>query len=48
MDLYIYANIFIDKFEQNLLRLKKLDYHFWYGFILLTIPSHRITVNPRT
>ena len=62
-----YANLFLDNFEQNLLRdysQKKLEYHLWYGFVLLTIfsshepitrthwiisfPSHRITVNPRT
>ena len=53
-------------FEQNLLRdySQKLDYHLWYGFVLLSIfylygpvtrarwiisfPSHRITVNPKT
>ena len=38
-----YANLFMDNFEQSLLRdySQKLDYHFWYGFLLVTIfPSY--------
>ena len=36
-----YANLFIDNFEQTycVIILKKLDYHHWYGFVLLTIFS---------
>ena len=37
-----YVNLFMDNFEQNLLRdysKKKMDYHLWYGFVLLTIFS---------
>ena len=36
-----YANLFTENFEQTycVIILKKLDYHLWYGFILLTIFS---------
>ena len=36
-----YANLFMDNFERAYctIILKKLDYHLWYGFVLLTIFS---------
>ena len=34
-----YANLFMKNFEQTycVIIFKKLDYHLWYGFVLLTI-----------
>ena len=34
-----YANLSMGNYKQNLLSdtFKELDYHFWYGFVLLTI-----------